>query len=44
VSVWQDERGRVWAGHRSVEGLAAEYGIEDIVAKAVNVYDYSAAK
>lgn len=29
VSVWQDERGRVWAGHHSVEELAAEYGIGD---------------
>lgn len=53
VSVWQDERGRVWAGHHPVEKLAAEYGIKDqataqalerglqaIIAKAVNVYDY----
>lgn len=53
VSVWQDGRGRVWAGHHSVEALAAEYGIKDqtttaalerglkdLVAKAVNVYDY----
>lgn len=53
VSVWQDERGRVWAGHHSVEELAAEYGIKDqaiaaalerglrdLVAKAVNVYEY----
>jgi uncharacterized protein (DUF302 family) len=29
LSIWEDARGRVWVGHRSMEGLAAEYGIKD---------------
>jgi uncharacterized protein (DUF302 family) len=29
VTVWQDERDRVWVGYRSVEALAAEHGIKD---------------
>lgn len=29
LSVWQDERGRVWVGYRNMDRLAAEYGIKD---------------
>jgi CubicO group peptidase (beta-lactamase class C family)/uncharacterized protein (DUF302 family) len=29
VSVWQDERSRVWVGYRAMEALAAEYGLKD---------------
>jgi len=29
LSIWEDARGRVWVGHRSMASLAAEYAIED---------------
>jgi len=29
LSIWEDARGRVWVSHRSMEGLAAEFGIRD---------------
>jgi len=29
VSIWQDERHRVWVGYRSLEAIAAEHGIKD---------------
>jgi CubicO group peptidase (beta-lactamase class C family)/uncharacterized protein (DUF302 family) len=29
VSIWQDERNRVWVGYRSIESIAAEHAIKD---------------
>jgi CubicO group peptidase (beta-lactamase class C family)/uncharacterized protein (DUF302 family) len=29
LSIWEDARGRVWVGYRSMESLAAEYAIKD---------------
>jgi len=29
VSIWQDERNRVWVGYRSLEAIAAEHAIKD---------------
>jgi uncharacterized protein (DUF302 family) len=29
LSVWEDERGRVWVGYRAMERLAAEYNVKD---------------
>jgi len=29
VSIWQDERNRVWVGYRSLESIAAEHAIKD---------------
>lgn len=29
LSVWEDERGRVWVGYQAMERLAAEYNIKD---------------
>lgn len=29
VSIWQDERGRVWVAYPSLDALAAEYGVKD---------------
>ena len=29
LSVWEDERGRVWVGYRAMEPLAAEYNVKD---------------
>jgi uncharacterized protein (DUF302 family) len=29
VSIWQDERNRVWVGYRRIEAIAAEHGIKD---------------
>lgn len=50
LSIWEDERGRVWVSYRAPANLAADYGVKDdatiaamldrLVARAVNVYDY----
>jgi CubicO group peptidase (beta-lactamase class C family)/uncharacterized protein (DUF302 family) len=29
VTVWQDDRGRVWVGYRGLDTLAAEHGVND---------------
>lgn len=29
VSIWQDERNRVWVGYRGIESIAAEHAIKD---------------
>ncbi len=29
LSIWQDERGRVWVSYRAPAGLAADYGVKD---------------
>lgn len=29
LSIWQDERNRVWVGYRSIESIAAEHAIKD---------------
>jgi uncharacterized protein (DUF302 family) len=34
VSVWQDERSRVWVGYQNVDDLASAYGINDRAAFA----------
>ena len=29
LSIWEDERGRVWVSYRAPGSLAAEYGVKD---------------
>lgn len=53
ISIWEDNRSRVWVSYHDLDRLTAHYGIKDaktvnalehvlenIVARAVNVYDY----
>lgn len=46
VTVWQDDRGRVWAGYRDLEALAAENGIKepDTIAAMARALDGLVAK
>jgi CubicO group peptidase (beta-lactamase class C family)/uncharacterized protein (DUF302 family) len=46
VTVWQDERGRVWVGYRDLEALAAEHGIKepDTIAAMARALDGLVAK